>query len=209
MRFTSKGSAWGSWDLEPDTQLCHWSSKWPCHAPPLPRSHLDFGIWQMMCSLCLYLLPMQSTSCYKTEQTQGRGWGTAVQWLPGEMALADFGPSCARNMGNVGQGLHPAGGVHVDTPFGRGREFSYADASPIWFASLDAACKSRCNYCLQNRRWAENPLKAKGVFPFVLMGFGPGLLCLVRLVFGATEILKEHKNYLSVLWGAKALTWSI
>lgn len=160
----SKGSAWGSWDLEPGTQPCHWSSKGPCHAPPLPHSHLDLDIiWRMMCSLCLCSLLMQSPSRYQTEQTQGRG--RAVQWFPGDGVPAGFGPSHARNVGNTGQGLHSAAWTLL---LGWGeigvREFSYADTSPVWSASLDAGCKSRCNCCLQNRRWAENPLKAKGVF---------------------------------------------
>lgn len=49
---------------------------------------------------------------------------------------------------------------------------------PALFVSSVASYKSVYNSWLKSRRRFEKSLKEKGVFPSVLMGFGPDLLCL-------------------------------
>lgn len=73
---------------------------------PLPCSQLDFSIWQMLCSLWPYSLPMQSTLNSLNWTDSSRGRGTAVQWFPDEGVPAGFGPSYSWNMSKVVKGLH-------------------------------------------------------------------------------------------------------
>lgn len=83
-----------------------------------------------------------------------------------------------------------------------GERVSLRGLKSVWFASSDATTVCKTEEGLR-MHWRQK------VLAFMLMGFGPGLLCPVRLVSEVTEILKEHENYLWVLSGTKALTWNI